>query len=277
MNGGFPYSAAHVHETHSREFSEATKTFLKVAFQADRFPSAKTRRLLASQLGLTHRQIQVWFQNRRQRQRKGDSGCVLRQAVTDVAHFSHFLPPLRTQPLVPPPLVPPLALPAASAHGPAPLEGVLAVPLPDAAQTFSNTSTTSTATATPTATPTATATPSPALPAAPSIACPSVAIQAILASDAAGPSLSHPSVSHPSVASPSVAGPCVAGREPAQMDTFFQAAPPHSILWADDQWLAFCGFRLAEVLGKPMGILQVSQAGRQAGKPGRQAGRQAGR
>ena len=60
--------------------------------------------------------VAVWFQNRRQRQRKGDSGCVLRQAVTDVAHFSHFLPPLRTQPFLPPPLVPPLALPAASAH-----------------------------------------------------------------------------------------------------------------------------------------------------------------
>jgi len=58
MNVGMHSSSAHVHETHSREFSEATKTFLKVAFQADRFPSAKTRRLLATQLNLSHRQVQ---------------------------------------------------------------------------------------------------------------------------------------------------------------------------------------------------------------------------
>ena len=155
----------------------------------------------------------MWFQNRRQRQCRGNSGFVLTQASQPTTDISHCLLPLRAQPIMTARAV------------------EVAIPLPDAMQTLSSLSTASTAT-TGTTTLTATATPTTTLTAT---ATPMVA--------------AHPETS---------TVPRVAGQAPAQMETCFQAVPPFSILWADDAWLGFCGFELAEVLGRPMSILQRS-------------------
>ena len=42
---------------------------LEVVFSADSFPTFTVRAQLASQLGIDPRQVQIWFQNRRQRER----------------------------------------------------------------------------------------------------------------------------------------------------------------------------------------------------------------
>ena len=43
---------------------------LERLFDIDRFPNVETRKRLGTDLNVSPRQIQVWFQNRRQRERK---------------------------------------------------------------------------------------------------------------------------------------------------------------------------------------------------------------
>jgi Homeodomain-containing transcription factor len=49
--------------------SEDAKVLLETIFSADSFPTLAVRNQLASQLGIDPRQVQIWFQNRRQRER----------------------------------------------------------------------------------------------------------------------------------------------------------------------------------------------------------------
>ena len=49
--------------------SETAKALLETIFLADSFPSFAVRTQLAEQLGIDARQVQIWFQNRRQRER----------------------------------------------------------------------------------------------------------------------------------------------------------------------------------------------------------------
>ena len=48
----------------------ATLAVLEKVFSLDQFPNVETRKQLGTELGVSTRQIQVWFQNRRQRERK---------------------------------------------------------------------------------------------------------------------------------------------------------------------------------------------------------------
>jgi len=49
--------------------SEDAKALLETIFSADSFPTFTVRNQLAEQLGIDSRQVQIWFQNRRQRER----------------------------------------------------------------------------------------------------------------------------------------------------------------------------------------------------------------
>ncbi len=49
--------------------TEEAKALLETVFSADAFPSFAVRMKLAEQLSIDSRQVQIWFQNRRQRQR----------------------------------------------------------------------------------------------------------------------------------------------------------------------------------------------------------------
>ena len=52
----------------------ATLAVLEKVFSLDQFPNVETRKQLGAELTVSTRQIQVWFQNRRQRERKNRSG-----------------------------------------------------------------------------------------------------------------------------------------------------------------------------------------------------------
>ncbi|KAL1507464.1 hypothetical protein AB1Y20_008300 [Prymnesium parvum] len=57
--------------------SDEAKALLETIFSADSFPTFTVRNHLAEQLGIDSRQVQIWFQNRRQRERlKVHSGSV---------------------------------------------------------------------------------------------------------------------------------------------------------------------------------------------------------
>ena len=50
--------------------SDASLSVLEQAYQKDPFPGLDVRRELATQLSASERQVQVWFQNKRQRERR---------------------------------------------------------------------------------------------------------------------------------------------------------------------------------------------------------------
>lgn len=50
--------------------SEAGKALLETIFKADSFPACAVRQQIAAELGVDSRQVQIWFQNRRQRQKR---------------------------------------------------------------------------------------------------------------------------------------------------------------------------------------------------------------
>ena len=54
-------------------FDDAALAVLEDTFQVDRFPSAEVRAEMGERLGASARQIQVWFQNRRARERKKET------------------------------------------------------------------------------------------------------------------------------------------------------------------------------------------------------------
>ncbi|EOD17576.1 hypothetical protein EMIHUDRAFT_243970 [Emiliania huxleyi CCMP1516] len=53
-----------------------SRVFLEQVFASDQFPSRHLRTQLADKLSVTARQVQVWFQNRRQKAKKIRVGCV---------------------------------------------------------------------------------------------------------------------------------------------------------------------------------------------------------
>ena len=58
--------------------SEDAKALLETIFSADSFPTFTVRNQLAEQLGIDSRQVQIWFQNRRQKWREG---CLDRRSL----------------------------------------------------------------------------------------------------------------------------------------------------------------------------------------------------
>jgi len=45
-------------------------------------------------------------------------------------------------------------------------------------------------------------------------------------------------------------------RPGAVMEIFLEGLAPHRVLWANDDWLQFCGFEASEIVGKTMKVLQ---------------------
>lgn len=66
--------------------SEDAKTLLEKVFSADSFPTFAVRSQLAEQLSIDSRQVQIWFQNRRQRERlkTGSHATALTEADEEV-------------------------------------------------------------------------------------------------------------------------------------------------------------------------------------------------
>ena len=84
---------------------------LEKVFQEDKFPSVETRRTLAGDLKVTPRQVQVWFQNKRQRSVKPPIKAAERRMLhTSVRPPS--LSPLASHPYDPPAAARPPAPPA---------------------------------------------------------------------------------------------------------------------------------------------------------------------
>jgi hypothetical protein len=62
-------------------------SMLEQMFQKDKFPSVETRKKIATDLKVTPRQVQVWFQNKRQRSTKppgrpSDTRSILNTSVS---------------------------------------------------------------------------------------------------------------------------------------------------------------------------------------------------
>ena len=66
--------------------SEDAKALLEKVFIADSFPTFAVRSQLAEQLSIDSRQVQIWFQNRRQRERlkTGSHATALPEADDEV-------------------------------------------------------------------------------------------------------------------------------------------------------------------------------------------------
>ena len=63
------------------KISGDSKTMLEQEFLRKRFPSPRSKKRLAEELNVEPRRIQVWFQNRRQRERKMKSSSGLTQST----------------------------------------------------------------------------------------------------------------------------------------------------------------------------------------------------
>ena len=101
--------------------SEEAKAILEAVFAADSFPTFAVRNQLAEQLKIDSRQVQIWFQNRRQRERlKTGSQCA---AADDEAERGSA--PYPVEVLQPP-------LPRRSSSGDRPLSALPAGAVPDA-------------------------------------------------------------------------------------------------------------------------------------------------
>ena len=61
---------------HRRRTTKAQFRVLETAFQENNKPNASSRRLLAAQLGMTPRAVQVWFQNRRAKNKSSKGGAL---------------------------------------------------------------------------------------------------------------------------------------------------------------------------------------------------------
>ncbi|ORD93691.1 HD5 [Enterospora canceri] len=72
---------------------------LETSFRSDSKPSAKTKKLLADQLGLPLKNVQVWFQNRRAKQ-KNDAQRVKLYQRLGRAEDQHAPQPARSKPKV---------------------------------------------------------------------------------------------------------------------------------------------------------------------------------
>ena len=85
---------------------------LEKVFQEDKFPSVETRRTLAGDLKVTPRQVQVWFQNKRQRSVKPPIKAAERRMLHTSVRRRRSLSPHPPRPHDPPAAARPPAPPA---------------------------------------------------------------------------------------------------------------------------------------------------------------------
>ena len=87
--------------------SDAAKHLLEATFVTCQFPGLEARDQLAAEIGCTNRQIQVWFQNRRQRDQKDfvrprSAGADIDVPVKQPYQKAYALDQLRQLPMAPP-------------------------------------------------------------------------------------------------------------------------------------------------------------------------------
>ena len=87
--------------------SDAAKHLLEATFVTCQFPGVEARDQLAAEIGCTNRQIQVWFQNRRQRDQKDfvrprSAGADIDLPVKQPYQKAYALDQLRQLPMAPP-------------------------------------------------------------------------------------------------------------------------------------------------------------------------------
>lgn len=72
--GGFPDPLQHHHNKKKRQRTSPDQlAILEQIFQTDKMPSQQTRVQLADQLGMSSRRVQIWFQNKRAKVKRGIS------------------------------------------------------------------------------------------------------------------------------------------------------------------------------------------------------------
>jgi len=83
--------------------SESDKTMLEKSYGVDPFPSAAVRSELASELSIAPRQVQVWFQNRRQKERAKNNTKDASPSSPDSSSGAPVPPAPASPPLTAPP------------------------------------------------------------------------------------------------------------------------------------------------------------------------------